>query len=1344
MNLFEIIKNLEKLALTQPNVRTAKDGSITDILNNNPELEYGVFVVTQNTHRSTENTDEYGLTLFYVDRLVDDLESNRLSIQSIGKEQIENVVRLFCEAYEVDIPTIDYVPFTQRFVDECAGVYAQFTIVTYGSVCVDGGEVSRPMIKFLQAEKTIDIFENGTVNVFPDEGYDGIERVIINTNVKMYYTPGDHIHISDDNVISAYGFAEEADFNDLKDKVDTEIPRIDSELKNRVKNEEYEAFKKEVDAELKKKVNNSDYDQNMQEIVDALNTKADWDDFYQERERVNAALEQKVGYVEYNEDKKNLENNINSKADAADVSKKLSDLNNAVDSKADASYVNNRFSELNEKLNSTKSELDSKINSKVSKTDYDANNEDLRNSISKKVNKSEYDAKVDEIETILDLKADWDDFESEKERVDAALEQKVGYGEYNEKLKELQSAIESKGDASDFNSKVDEFKSEIDAKVNEIKSGLDSKVDKSEYNENKLATDAEIDKKLNKSDYQVDKAKLEALIDTKADWDDFYAERERVNAEFEQRPNYAEFNERDKKINDRITNVEGDIENIERKIKDVITDGNIDAIVQDKVNKAVDGIDDKVLNNLELKTINGQSIKGTGNIEIQGGAGKEYKPGTNIKIENDTISAPDVATKTELNNLPLKTINGETIKGNGDIQIEKGVTYKQGENIEIKDNTISAPNVATKNDLDNIQLKTINGQDIKGTGNIEINTDIELKTINGESIKGSGNISTDIELKTINGQSIKGTGNIEISSGEKVDVDSQLNETSSNPVENKAIFARFKAIDSSIEGKVDKAAYNAKIAELEASDRAINSDLKSNYWDAEQVKEYVDEKLVGGVNFFVDSVDGSLSAISAEMWYGEKQAEKIRDYAFYKYDTLQVVYIPEIKSLGNSAFEGCSNLNEIHCQGKAGSVGVDAFKDVAEVGILYYPGGEDYSEWCNALPEGWSCFVEGHYLYAEHKSISIPFDGSQVETIIFYGGGDGWRVEEKSDWITVTPEQSSDSETTISITAEENTGIIRSGEIVFTDGEISYVLNVTQSGVKVPDNEIWYRTDNSIILNDDFSTRAIDNFGANLLTHTYEDGIGKLVFDGSVTKIKGFAQTNITEIMMPDTIETILSAAFSLCTKLTAVKIPDNCTEIAGAAFNGCSSLSIVKLNDKLTTIGYSAFNACPIEEWNVPGIQSVEYNSFSSDTVKSYIFNEGTETIRYQFASKPKTVIWPSTLKVLGQYADNSHLFSEFPEEIDLRYTKLETVAGHIFSNAKTKKFWFPDTLKSFGTRTFERVETDIYLENLTHPSTTTDTFTNAKITVHIRPEANIVDYENWANGITSRPVKIVQDYVD
>lgn len=125
MTLFELVQELTRIALKQPNVRTAKEGNIYDAMNAKPNIKYGVFFITQGTHTDEEFIDHYNLTLFYIDRLQSDLDDNRLQIQSIGKEVLHNIILTFCDYYEIDMPITSYTTFTQRFSDECAGTYCQ-------------------------------------------------------------------------------------------------------------------------------------------------------------------------------------------------------------------------------------------------------------------------------------------------------------------------------------------------------------------------------------------------------------------------------------------------------------------------------------------------------------------------------------------------------------------------------------------------------------------------------------------------------------------------------------------------------------------------------------------------------------------------------------------------------------------------------------------------------------------------------------------------------------------------------------------------------------------------------------------------------------------------------------------------------------------------------------------------------------------------------------------------------------------------------------------------------------------------------------------------------------------
>ena len=128
MTILELIKELNGIALKQPNIRSVGEGNIYDFLNANPSVKYGVHFITQGIHTDDEEWDRYSLTLFYIDRLQSDLEDNRLQIQSVGKEVLHNIILTFCNYYDIEYPTVSYTTFTQRFADETAGCYAQLIL----------------------------------------------------------------------------------------------------------------------------------------------------------------------------------------------------------------------------------------------------------------------------------------------------------------------------------------------------------------------------------------------------------------------------------------------------------------------------------------------------------------------------------------------------------------------------------------------------------------------------------------------------------------------------------------------------------------------------------------------------------------------------------------------------------------------------------------------------------------------------------------------------------------------------------------------------------------------------------------------------------------------------------------------------------------------------------------------------------------------------------------------------------------------------------------------------------------------------------------------------------------
>ena len=197
MTLATIIETLKMIALKHPNVNSAYEGNIYEILNAKPDNKYASVVITQQSHTTDEVYDHYGFVIFYVDRLVDDMEDNRVQIQSCGKSMLGNIITFFCEEFEAECDNITYQPFTQKFVDMTCGVYCTITIDTVKDViCPEEywkEDWVTPVTVIRNQDKRVTFTENGTYTIdYDPTTYTGLGNVEVNVNIDVdsYYNQG--------------------------------------------------------------------------------------------------------------------------------------------------------------------------------------------------------------------------------------------------------------------------------------------------------------------------------------------------------------------------------------------------------------------------------------------------------------------------------------------------------------------------------------------------------------------------------------------------------------------------------------------------------------------------------------------------------------------------------------------------------------------------------------------------------------------------------------------------------------------------------------------------------------------------------------------------------------------------------------------------------------------------------------------------------------------------------------------------------------------------------------------------------------------------------------------------
>ena len=124
----------------------------------------------------------------------------------------------------------------------------------------------------------------------------------------------------------------------------------------------------------------------------------------------------------------------------------------------------------------------------------------------------------------------------------------------------------------------------------------------------------------------------------------------------------------------------------------------------------------------------------------------------------------------------------------------------------------------------------------------------------------------------------------------------------------------------------------------------------------------------------------------------------------------------------------------------------------------------------------------------------------------------------------------------------------------------------------------------------------------------------------SVTSIGNYAFyrcTSITSMEIGDSVTSIGEYAFYYCTSLTSVEIGDSVTSIGEYAFYCCTSLTSVEIGDSVTSIGYEAF-------YNCTSLTSVEIGN-SVTSIGSYAFT---------FCDSLTSVVIPDSVTSIGSYA--------------------------------------------------------------------------------------------------------------
>ena len=119
--------------------------------------------------------------------------------------------------------------------------------------------------------------------------------------------------------------------------------------------------------------------------------------------------------------------------------------------------------------------------------------------------------------------------------------------------------------------------------------------------------------------------------------------------------------------------------------------------------------------------------------------------------------------------------------------------------------------------------------------------------------------------------------------------------------------------------------------------------------------------------------------------------------------------------------------------------------------------------------------------------------------------------------------------------------------------------------------------------------------------------ITNLVIPNSVTSINRNAFcgcSGLTSVTIPNSVTSIGDYAFYGCSGLTSVSIPNSVTSIGDYAFYGCSGLTSVTIPNSVTSIGGRAFYGCSgLTSVTIgSGVKEIKYDAFNCDNLATVI----------------------------------------------------------------------------------------------------------------------------------------------
>lgn len=158
----------------------------------------------------------------------------------------------------------------------------------------------------------------------------------------------------------------------------------------------------------------------------------------------------------------------------------------------------------------------------------------------------------------------------------------------------------------------------------------------------------------------------------------------------------------------------------------------------------------------------------------------------------------------------------------------------------------------------------------------------------------------------------------------------------------------------------------------------------------------------------------------------------------------------------------------------------------------------------------------------------------------------------------------------------------------------------------IPNNVIiYYAPDKLVETTNRYSEGLHTNaFNTTIISHTFSDGVGTIVFADDVTELKhsAFRISKLTGVILPNSV-TITGDSMFYKSTIEWIKLPDSIVSMGAYSFGGCVKLKRINIPPKLTSIPSNFTTGCLFTYIAIPeGVQTIGDNAFDSTKLTSVI----------------------------------------------------------------------------------------------------------------------------------------------